>query len=113
MKKILEEMRRRTNRLGPADPVFPNDDGNHYSAQSIHWFVNRSPRRLPEMEWLPEMTIHGFRTTLTGWGKNYGRPNLVDIQLDHMPKGDVAQAQAPVVVLCAIRLCNVTFRHMV
>jgi integrase len=91
LKEILKEMRRRTDRLGPDDPVFPNDDGNHYNAGSILRFIKNSLKWTPKFG-KPEITIHGFRTTLTGWGQNYGKANLVEIQLDHMPKGDVAQA---------------------
>lgn len=91
LKEILEEMRRRTDRLGPDDPVFPNDDGNHYNAGSILRFIKTSLKWTPQFG-KPAITVHGFRTTLTGWGKNYGKANLVEIQLDHMPKGNVAQA---------------------
>jgi integrase len=91
LKEILEEMRRRTDRLGPDDPVFPNDDGNHYDAGSILRFIKNSLKWTPKFG-KPEITVHGFRTTLTGWGQNYGKANLVEIQLDHMPKGNVAQA---------------------
>jgi integrase len=80
-----------TDRLGPDDPVFPNDDGNRYDAGSILRFIKNSLKWTPKFG-KPEITIHGFRTTLTGWGKNHGKDNLIEIQLDHMPKGNVAQA---------------------
>jgi integrase len=91
MKDILQEMRRRTDRLGPGDLVFPNDDGNHYNTGTILRFIKNSMKWTPKFG-KPAITVHGFRTMFTGWGKNFGKANLVEIQLDHMPKGDVAQA---------------------
>jgi integrase len=67
MKNILQEMRRRTNRLGPDDPVFPNDDGNHYNTGSILRFIKNSLKWTPKFG-KPAITVHGFRTTITGWG---------------------------------------------
>jgi integrase len=92
LKGILEEMRRRNpDRLGPHDPVFPNDDGNPYNTGTILRFIKNSLKWSPKFG-KPTITVHGFRTTLTGWGKKQRKDNLVEIQLDHMPKGNVAQA---------------------
>lgn len=90
MMQILQEMRRRTNRLGGNDPVFQNDDGGHYHYSATLRFINGSLRAMDGVnDWLPEIDIHGFRQTLTGWGQNspHGRPHLVGIQLDHVPPG--------------------------
>lgn len=89
MMEILQKIQRCTNRLGDNDPVFPSPQRDFYTRQAILSLINE------RIGWQSRITNHGFRTTLVGWGNNSpdGKPHLVQIQLDHPPKGGkVAQA---------------------
>jgi hypothetical protein len=97
MKSILEKMRWRTNRLGPDDPIFPNEHGNHYRSSAILESFIKKSLRWTEEKGKPKITMHGFRTMFRCWGVNsdVGKQHLVDIQTDHMEglgKSKVAQA---------------------
>jgi integrase len=84
MVRILEERLSRINSPRKEDLVFPNEDrgGTVYSNGAITDVLEKICLRID----IPVPTIHGFRTTLRGWGKNSREPHyphLVEIQLDH------------------------------
>jgi hypothetical protein len=42
-----------------------------------------------------KITAHGFRSTLTDWGRAHGHSmDLIDMQVGHIPHGKVSQAYA-------------------
>lgn len=91
MDKILEEMERRCgDKIGDDDPVFRGPTakrGHLYTVAAIGDIAER-------VGWPQKIDNHGFRTTLTGWGENHGKPHLVEVQLHHKKRGTIGHYSA-------------------
>src|SRR5262249_53264492 len=62
-------------------------NGGTFNAGSLNDFLQK------RLKWELHITWHGFRSTLTDWGKANGYPmELIDLQVGHIPHGKVAQA---------------------
>ena len=74
MMKIFQDLKAR-NKHGDDDPVFrsPSADRRHFYT---HQAIGAVARRVG---WPEKIHNHGFRTTLRGWGKNHGKPHLIEI----------------------------------
>jgi integrase len=90
MLNVLEEMQRRRTDQAPDVPVFPGPRrGKILDVVVANQFIHKA------LKWDIDVTVHGFRSTLTAWALNQDPPYpkiLLDRALDHAVGDKVDEA---------------------
>jgi integrase len=89
MLAVLEEMQRRPIDHSPTALVFPSPHGGPYEINTCWQLITKTLK----WESNPQVTVHGFRSTLVDWCRANGyAEHLIKRQLDHVIGGKVDQA---------------------